>query len=59
MNQQSIDQRSMSAALRMVIKLLLALNMARHPQVAVAQTPNASGQSQCLAMQAQPDQALP
>ena len=43
---------------RVVIKLLLVSNMVLRQRVAVTQTPNANGQSQCPAMQAQPVPAM-
>jgi hypothetical protein len=58
MDHQAPDHQLTSAHRRVVIKLLLVLNMVHRQRVAVAQTPNANGQSQCPAMQAQPVPAM-
>jgi hypothetical protein len=55
---QAPDHQLMSAHPRVVIKLLLVSNMVPRQRVAVAQTPNANGQSRCPAMQAQPVPAM-
>jgi hypothetical protein len=58
MDHQLTDHQLTSVHPRVAIKLLLVSNMVLRQLVAVAQTPNANGQSQCHAMQAQPVPAM-